>query len=401
MTNHASLSADWKDITELSVYGFGRVGQGTIDLFVDKFNVKYIIDNNAKYRGQYYRNIPIVDFDFYKKSDYKGKIVILAGGLATESISKTLSENEFVQGRDFCDVNQFCQDWFWEFHGQACVARINSLITTRCTLNCEKCCLLIPYHKRPLDFNMEQLKIDADLFFQSVDYVSNFAVLGGEPLLSESLVPYLEYLGSNYKTRIGSIQVITNGTLLPSRELLEVIKTHNVEVRISDYTSQVQYKERLDQLLQILKRENVKYTVFQQTEWWDIGFPETKVNMGETKEELRQHMLGCQPFCQEIFEGKLYYCNFAWSAQQCGLFQLAEGDSLDLNSLKDDPLRKKKLLDFYFGNLENGYMSFCKVCRGFGANNKYWVPGGVQKERHYHIKEPREACVSEEGDIGE
>lgn len=378
-TQYVSLSKDWRDITELVVYGFGRIGQGTIDLFVDKFSVRYIIDNKMEYQGQFYRGIPIINYHTYKQSEGKYKIVILAGGMATESIAKVLKEDGLIQNRDFCDTNQFCQDWFWKFHNQACIARINSLITTRCTLNCEKCCLLIPYHKEKTDFSLDLLKRDADLFFQSVDYVSNFAVLGGEPLLSNNLIPYLRYLGENFKNAIGSIQIITNGTLLPTKELIQVIKAYDVEVRISDYTKQVPYQERLNELLLLLEQEDVKHIVFQQTQWWDIGFPTKCVNMGDTREKLRQHMLGCQPFCQEIYDGKLYFCNFAWSAQKCGLFQLNEEDSLDLNALKNDPLRKKKLLDFYFGNLKNGYMSFCKVCRGFGASNTYFVPGGVQQ----------------------
>lgn len=98
--------------------------------------------------------------------------------------------------------------------------------------------------------------------------------------------------------------------------------------------------------------------------------------MGDSAEELHRHMMECNPNCHTVSEGKLYYCSQGWAADQSGLFKLNETDYLDLDSLKGCPDRKEKLRKYYFGDLEKGFFSFCKVCRGWDTD--ITVPGGIQ-----------------------
>lgn len=103
--------------------------------------------------------------------------------------------------------------------------------------------------------------------------------------------------------------------------------------------------------------------------------------MGITREEIREHMLECNPLCQLLHDGKLYYCQMGWAAQESRLFQLNSGDYIDMDKLEQEYSvedRRERILQFYYGNMENGYMSFCKVCRGFAGNNKF-IQGGIQK----------------------
>ena len=97
--------------------------------------------------------------------------------------------------------------------------------------------------------------------------------------------------------------------------------------------------------------------------------------MGETRGELREHMLRCHGMCWWLSKKKLYYCSNAWSAQEIGLTKLNEKqDYVDLIRVDDE-----YLIDIYYGNMIGGYMSHCKKCRGFASTQM--IKACVQMER--------------------
>jgi len=378
------LDESWENVNEIAVYGFGKTAKSSIDYLIEKFNVVAIIDNNKKYRdstGQY-NGVPIISFEVFEQSDSKSvKIVILAAGKALFSIKEDLRKSGRTEYVDYAEMDIFLEEWFWRFKKRVHTGKIITSVTTRCTFNCQYCNILMPYHRKPHDYPYEMLRRDAELLFQLIDHVSAFIIQGGEPFLYPRLGAYLEYMGQSWKNKIGNIQLITNGSVLPDIDLLETIKKYDIEVRISDYTEAVPYKERLMSLIDLLEKNKIRYVVFEQKEWIDFGFPHDDVSMGETKEELREHMLKCHAMCQWLHNGRYYYCAMAWGAQECGLFELREGnDYLDLSKLIQNPEEgRKKLLDFYSGNMPDGYMSFCKVCRGFAGTKV--VKAGEQIKR--------------------
>lgn len=54
-----------------------------------------------------------------------------------------------------------------------------------------------------------------------------------------------------------------------------------------------------------------------------------------------------------------------------GYVELSE---IDENSLEE----KKQILDYCRGNIRGDYLEFCKVCGGFGIDNKNRVKTAVQ-----------------------
>lgn len=379
------LHESWADIESVALYGFGRTAKGSIDYFIDEFRVSAIIDNDEKFvsNDQSYRGIPIVNGDKFKGSE---KIVILAAGKALLSIKSSLTANGKEEYIDYTDMDTFFEEWFWRFKHKVHLGKITTSVTTRCNFKCKYCSLLMSYYKDAHDYSCDMLCRDVDLLFSVADYISVFVIMGGEPFLYPDLKKYLQYVAEKYgagrektgkKCAIGNIQIITNGSILPSEEVLKVIQDYNIEIRLSDYTESISYKKRLAEFISRLREYNIRYVVFKQREWIDFGFPHDDVNMGDTAEELRQHMLSCHGMCQILHNGRYYYCSSAWSAEECGLYRLNSGnDYLELSELiaeKEDG--KIKLLDYYKGNLPNGYVSFCKVCRGYASAEV--VNGGV------------------------
>lgn len=371
------LSDDWKEIKSLAIFGFGRISQGNIDLFIDLFDVTAIIDNNSNYSGNNYRNVGIKTFKQYLAEHKKEKIVVLSGKKVYSSISKELCQFGYEEYKDFCHMTVFFEDWFGRLNSKICLGRTIVSLTTACTLNCKNCNMLTPYNKQKRTYNLAFLKQDVDLLLSNVDFISNLVIVGGEPLLYKELPEYIEYVGQNYSQKIGNIQIITNGMLMPSEQLIEIIKKYNVEIRISDYTNAVDYSEKLNQLKGVLDSNEIKWIAFKQDEWLDFGFPEEKLNMGNDREILRSHMLACQPMCPILHDGKIYYCTSAWAAEESGLYELDEDDVFDLRTIQNEEGREA-LLSYYMGNMPKGYISFCKACRGFDEKLQKVIPGALQ-----------------------
>lgn len=370
------LSDDWSGLKKIAVFGFGRVGRSNIGALGSRFQITKIIDNNKELQGQTYRGIDILSLKEYAALNMNDKIVVVTSGNRFVSISQELEENGYKEYVDFCDFATFFSDYFWNDRHELFLGRLGISVTTFCTLNCKNCIQLIPHDKDKKYFSIDRLKEDVRLIFEFADYVNNINIFGGEPFLHDGLEELIDFIGGSYRTHIGNLSITTNGTLKVSEGLLHTMKEHNVAVRISDYTEQVDYGEKLNDFCRDLERHDIDYVRYGHMEWLDMGFPNEKVNMGDTPEELRKHMLRCNPNCQNISEGKLYYCVQGWSAEKVGLFKLKETDYIDLKAIAACPDKKEQFRKFYFGGPSEGYFSFCKVCRGWDTG--ITVPGGVQ-----------------------
>lgn len=71
-------------------------------------------------------------------------------------------------------------EWLWSAKQMNCVFHVDMTITTKCTLNCRHCNLFIPYHKEHIHFSFEEMKKTIDLFFERIDFVTYFGLIGGD-----------------------------------------------------------------------------------------------------------------------------------------------------------------------------------------------------------------------------
>ncbi len=279
---------------------------------------------------------------------------------------------DFFQGEVFAAV--------YEVYGleKICIDRIEIFLTSLCTLNCEKCIAYIPYFKKPMITPLQQLKEDADILFQTVNYVHKLKLLGGEGFLYPFLIEYVDYLNTYYGKQIGSIRIGTNGTIFPSQGLLEMCKRNNVTVDISDYTKAVPNMCMLEEVKSVCENYGVAVDIKRTGEQWlDMGFPH---NLPEQKmeEELREHFHKCAMFCRQFSNGKYYFCCSNFAAVHATLFLEDENDYLDFRQ----GISKKKLLEFELGYSKMGHTTFCNVCRGCSEEaNPCYVEVAKQMKR--------------------
>lgn len=72
------------------------------------------------------------------------------------------------------------------------------------------------------DMPLDIAKKSADVFFSKYDCVGEFVLIGGEPLLYKNLIEIVEYIGSKYGSKIILFSITTNGTIIPSDELIKI-----------------------------------------------------------------------------------------------------------------------------------------------------------------------------------
>lgn len=201
-------------------------------------------------------------------------------------------------------------------------------------------------------------------------------MIGGEPLLYEKLPQVIEYIGSKYRNQINIFSITSNGTILPSKELINVCKKYNVLFRISNYTNSISNLEyQYNKLAKLFRDNKVQCRIGnKETTWMDYGFDyyERKCS----NEELVEVFDKCNTPCHEIRENRFYYCVMARSVSDNLSYNVGEDDYLDINKLVGDN-GKEEFLKYILGYSEKGYLDMCRFCHGADCKN-YPIPAAEQ-----------------------
>lgn len=72
-------------------------------------------------------------------------------------VGKDLEKLGLQDGKDFCSMEQFLTEWFWNYKKQVCLMEVHSTITSRCTLKCKHCNMFMPYYKEHVDYTAKVL----------------------------------------------------------------------------------------------------------------------------------------------------------------------------------------------------------------------------------------------------
>lgn len=304
--------------------------------------------------------IPVVkDVDII--SDIYSIIVCVSQNRNNYEANMNLFSNYgFEENRQFFQGEVFSQVYDVYVNDFLSLDRVEIFVTSKCSLQCEKCIAYIPYFTKKEHESIEMLKNDVDLLFSKVDYVRKYKILGGEAFLYPDIIEYVDYVYKKYGNRIGSIRVGTNGTIKPERELLEMLKRNRVIVDISDYMVTLGKRSKLQEVISVCIDNNVEVDVKRTGEQWlDMGFPNNKPLI-RNEEQLQKHFHKCAFYCRDFWNGKFWFCCSNFAAVRAGLFNENKNDYLDFR----EELSKKEILEYEIGYSLLGYTTFCKVCRG-------------------------------------
>lgn len=370
----------WKNVEEVILFGYGKQGKKVLSTLQKDFKIIAIVDNDAKKTGGTIDTIPVLYFDDAVELLKKYKIIVTVAEYYYKEIVKQLKKINLIENKDFIMYKPFILEWYYKYKKKVYLLKVDVIVTSLCSLKCENCSLFIPYWKKKENFNIENLKDDADQLFRCVDFVLDIDIIGGEPFLYKDLNTLLLWYGKHYRHKIGHLGIITNGTVIPNRTTLDIIKEYNIIVSISDYSETVGYKERVDELCELLTRNQIKYIRNTDIQWFDFGFPRQKYCY--EGEAVKKHMECCNTICNCLNEGHIYYCTTAWAAYKGGIYPEAFKNGIgyvNLNEVNENSLAdKKNILDCCSGNIKGEFINFCKVCGGYGNDNGNKIKTAIQ-----------------------
>lgn len=245
----------------------------------------------------------------------------------------------------------------------------NILPSNLCNLNCEMCLNFYPYIKKITCYSLEEVKKDIDYFFFAVDLVLRFEITGGEPFLYKYLIDVLGYIDDQYRDRIIRLEVVTNGTVIPSEDLCQFLAQKEIYVILDDYTDSLneEFKQNRKTIEERLVKHNVWYRNNKAESWIKL-YPVDREE-ALTLDEKAMLFDRCNNPFSTIEKGCISLCNYNLYAQKAGLVQRNTNDFYDITRF--DKSKKAELMEFRLGYSDRGYSELCGNCYGFCAMDRY------------------------------
>lgn len=363
------------------IFGAGLIGANLIALMQAYGILMGFIDNDVQKQRNGYKGCHVYPLEEYMKQ-YQGFIVIAADDKNIPDIEGQLKKMHLSENKDFLSHTKFFHEVFpilsVYLFGKVYIEIAQISLTERCSLRCRKCahgCFAVK-QDAVKDLTIEQVYKSADSFFGKVDFIYEFVLIGGEPLLYRQLPEAIRYIGRRYREQIGIFSITTNGTILPDKETRKMCKEYGVLFRISNYSMTIpRLKDAYKRLIDLLDEDRIAYELeTEEKEWMDYGFG--YVNRNADTAGLISVFDGCKTPCREVRENRYYFCVMARSVSENMGFDAGNNDYLDLDALTGENYQRE-MLEFDLGYSEKGYLDMCNYCHGADAK-KYPIPVAEQ-----------------------
>lgn len=259
---------------------------------------------------------------------------------------------------------------FLILNGKIILPRVELVITTKCNLNCKDCANLIPCYKAPKSFPLSELRKEMDALALVLAGIGELKIMGGEPFLHPELGEILNMV-AKYKIK-KSITLTTNGTIIPSLELMDIIIKNNVRINVSGYEIS---KKKAAIFMNILANNGIYYEYYEDMRWKDYGNLNSR---GRNKNELKEIFSNCSPSCLTYIHGKLHMCPRSGNGFNSGVISVSKQDYIDFNqvdTLNEETIQKLRNDSQQFINLP--YITACQYCDGGRRPEKY-IPSAIQ-----------------------
>ena len=382
--------SDWNLDTEYVLFGASKECIQfirTIDLLLGEnvLKIKYIVDHNVENQttlknineiSSFYhqsknievkrKNIELIHIDNFKITP--NTQVIVTTDVYKQKYKEFLEEN----GVKWTWYKNIASIWPYKYKNIVHIFQSDVLVTEKCSLNCSHCNMFMPHYEFPIHRELDTIISDIDSYFNIVDYVSVFHLVGGEPFLYPNIENVITHILKNYITKIDKLIITTNGTILPKDSIIQLLKDNDVILSVSDYSDKLEFvKSKITKVLDVYKNNNINHYVRNEIEWYDFGDLRVKKNL--PTDDLIKHFDSCTAPFRGLNDGKFYYCHLNTSAVRTKLFPLSENDYVDINTIS-----KEDLLKFDLGYTDLGYITFCDNCNGCNTGIK--VPVSYEKQ---------------------
>lgn len=244
-------------------------------------------------------------------------------------------------------------------------------VTLRCNLKCKLCAVYAPYYENPFHPSTEFLLKCIDRYFEIVDNIRLFSISGGEPLLRKDLPEIISKV-YEYQSRIDRLEIITNGTIIPSDNLICELRAFGdkVNILVDDYgpsksinaakaTDKFKELEMARVVLRDYHSENMHCGG-----WVNYGVSKDSKMCSETEAKMRFSKCSYPQkldFCTSMVNGKLYSCTQLRRLIELQMIDPSPNEVFDLfDDSQSDESIKHRISNLY----KVDYLSACAYCNG-------------------------------------
>ena len=258
--------------------------------------------------------------------------------------------------------------------------RMDLVLTTRCTLRCEKCANLMQYYTNPCDVKLDIILESMRRLLTVIDGIGTVYVLGGEPFIYHQLDEVIQFLKENNK--VNEIRIVTNGTICPcdsNNSLWRNLSDEKVIVQISDYG---ELSRKKSEIINKCAKYHVNCEVEENKFFYDTGGIKKR---NRSNLELEKVFADCSTLCRSLYNGELHYCPRSSHGVDLGIIKKRNEDFVDLINEFDDEILKEKVI----GLLEKkDFVEACDHCdiRVAGYYEKKY-PAAVQSKNVLKVEE--------------
>ena len=374
-----------KNMEKIYIYGAGKLGGQLCKTLKAlfrwiKWQITFIDFNEEKQRSGFMslRVLPPESLEVLDKS--KNFVVVCANEKNLPIMIKNAEDACFVQMENLFDywtfIFKYLPIYFLHNLDMIFFYSVYIVPSTICNLSCNGCTTFIPFIKKHVNYKLDILFENVNIFFEKVDLCCHFQIGGGEPLLYPELIELVEYIGKRYRDRIIFFDLVTNGTIIPNDKLCNTFNKHKMRIFISNYGETVPLaKENVEKVFTKLSKFN-NIDLIQKTveQWWDFTpclFSEKEHSI----ENLIKQYTNCNNWAKTLVNNTISSCAIAHSAEKAGLIEYCKENYLDLQKINSN--NKSELVEFSCGFNVLGYVEFCKHCAGFRNNHNY-IESGIQ-----------------------
>lgn len=248
-----------------------------------------------------------------------------------------------------CDPEQIAETLL-AVRAERTIHNIDSINTSFCNLNCKECSNGMPYRKN-------KKRISVDRHIQSLNQltrelpISYCNIQGGEPLLDRDLPERIRLHAKN--PRIAFLTLATNGTILPSDEVMEAMRDAGLMLRISDYGA---LSKRKLLLMEKAEAFSVPCDIYHRSKFW-VSYGKLE-ERGRTPAENRAVSENCHFGTKDLmlYDRFLFCCCRTLFADAVGL----ENDAVIANRLDlSKQFSREALMTIVSGGLLYRMCDFC------------------------------------------
>lgn len=250
------------------------------------------------------------------------------------------------------------------------------MLTTACNLNCRLCTSSIPqFKKHGVSFfeTAQNFRQELTEIFHIYDHIGTISISGGEPLLNRELPEITEIALREFSEKFDQFRIITNGTLVPSKPLLQAVRTYtkgNADFQIDDYGEN---SGQVSNIVKVLEENEIPYRIKKyygedqyRDGWVDLGELDEWKNYTEEKAQyVLDHCRNAHMKAIIVYDGKLFLCHRGLTSYALGYLDTDPREYIDLLGQTQSPQEKNRIAAA-FGSKP---IQACYYCNGYDPEN--------------------------------